>query len=61
MVVHGDSKLVVDFIVGTASPNKRLLLTAMRTVKKGLDRLPVSVEVVHIPRGENAICDWLAK
>ncbi len=61
MVVHGDSKLVVDFIVGTASPNKRSLLTAMRTVKKGLDRLPVSVEVVHIPRSENAICDWLAK
>ena len=61
MVIHGDSKLVMDFIVGTASPNKRYLLSAMRTVKKGLERLPVGVEVVHVPRNKNALCDWLAK
>ncbi len=61
VVIHGDSKLIVDFIVGTASPNKRSLLSAMRTVRKGLERLPISVEVVHVPRSRNALCDWLAK
>ncbi len=50
VVVHGDSKLIIDFLVGAASPNKRTLLNAMRKARKQLESLPAGVHVVHIPR-----------
>ncbi len=50
VVIHGDSKLVVDFLVGAASPNKRTLMNAMRKARKCVENLPAGVLVVHIPR-----------
>ncbi len=60
MAIHGDSKLIVDFLVGAASPNKRTLLAAMRKARKCVESLPAGVQVVHIPRAQNSTCDWLA-
>ncbi len=50
VVIHGDSKLIIDFLTRAASPNKKTLLLAMRRSRKGVEGLPGGVHVVHIPR-----------
>ncbi len=39
VVIHGDSKLIIDFLTGAASPNKKSLLLAMRKARKKVGEL----------------------
>lgn len=60
-MLHGDSKLIIDFLLGTAKPQKGTLMKAIKSCKHTLSHLPAKVQIAHVARELNLTADWLSK